>query len=190
MVITGCMMTFYKTVPAVVFWQFANQTFNAVVNFSNRNGIELFLTSTHFTQIASAGVTNEQLGIAYAAASSASVATALLFNKMISSSPALSAGIVGRFVPLVAVAAANCVNIPLMRQQEIKHGIEIQTEDGQVAGESTKAAVNAISQVSQTSLLLFHMFLSGYSFSNWNGNPRNGDSSSCHVASREDSDSH
>jgi hypothetical protein len=50
-------------------------------------------------------------------------------------------------VPLVAVAAANCVNIPLMRQQEIKHGIEIQTEDGQVAGESTKAAVSAISQV-------------------------------------------
>eukprot|EP00604_Paraphysomonas_vestita_P002573 CAMPEP_0174818818 /NCGR_PEP_ID=MMETSP1107-20130205/1722_1 /TAXON_ID=36770 /ORGANISM="Paraphysomonas vestita, Strain GFlagA" /LENGTH=226 /DNA_ID=CAMNT_0016031269 /DNA_START=346 /DNA_END=1026 /DNA_ORIENTATION=+ len=133
MVITGCMMTFYKTVPAVVFWQFANQTFNAIVNFSNRN--------------ASAGVTTEQLGTAYAAASSASVATALLFNKIVASSPALSAGIVGRFVPLVAVAAANCVNIPLMRQQELKHGIAIQTEDGQVVGESTQAAVDAISQV-------------------------------------------
>jgi sideroflexin-1/3 len=133
MVITGCMMTFYKSTPAVIFWQTVNQTFNAIVNYTNRN--------------ASAGVTNEQLGTAYVAATSASVATALGFNKLIASSPALSAGIVGRLVPLMAVAAANCVNIPLMRQQEIKHGIAIETEDGQVVGSSSKAAVAAISQV-------------------------------------------
>ncbi len=71
----------------------------------------------------------------------------MLFNKIVASSPTLSAGLIGRFVPLIAVAAANCVNIPLMRQQEIKHGIEIQTEDGQVVGESTAAAVNAVAQV-------------------------------------------
>lgn len=133
MVITGCMMTFYKSIPAVVFWQWANQSFNAIVNYTNRN--------------ASAGVTNEQLGYAYCAATSASVATALGFNAAIARSPALAAGIIGRFVPLLAVAAANCVNIPLMRAQEIKAGITIQTADGKDAGSSGIAAQHAIAQV-------------------------------------------
>jgi len=133
MTITGCMMTFYKSTSAVIFWQFANQSFNAIVNYTNRN--------------ASAGVTNEQLATAYVGATSASVITALGFNKLVASSPALSASIVGRFVPLVAVAAANFVNIPLMRQQEIKKGITIETADGKEAGLSSNAAVAAISQV-------------------------------------------
>lgn len=123
MLITGCMMTFYKSTPAVIFWQTVNQTFNAIVNYTNRN--------------ASAGVTNEQLGTAYVAATSASVLTALGLNKFFASSPTLSGGIVGRLVPLFAVAAANCVNIPLMRQQEIKHGIAIETADGTQAGFSS-----------------------------------------------------
>ena len=76
MLITGCMMTFYKSTPAVIFWQLANQSFNAIVNYSNRN--------------ASVGVSNEQLFTAYIAATSASVVTALGCNKIISSSPTLS----------------------------------------------------------------------------------------------------
>jgi hypothetical protein len=34
-----------------------------------------------------------------------------------------------RYVPFVAVAAANCVNIPLMRQNELLYGIDVYDEN-------------------------------------------------------------
>ena len=82
---------------------------------------------------------------AYAAATTTSVGAALLFNKVVATLPVLAP--VARFVPFIAVAAANCANIPLMRQQELKQGIMIQTADGREVGKSVNAAVSAISQV-------------------------------------------
>ncbi|KAF0700432.1 Aste57867_9057 [Aphanomyces stellatus] len=140
MVITGCMMAFYRSTPAVVFWQFMNQTFNSIVNYTNRN--------------ASTGVTTEQLLQAYAAASTMSVATAVGLNKFIAARPKLSNGLIGRFVPLMAVAAANWVNIPLMRQQELINGIAVETADGELVGKSKVAAQNAVLQVVPSRILM------------------------------------
>ncbi|TMW69559.1 hypothetical protein Poli38472_001715 [Pythium oligandrum] len=140
MLITGCMMTFYRSTPAVIFWQFMNQTFNSIVNYTNRN--------------ASTGVSTDQLLQAYAAASTASVATAVGLNKWVAKRPALSSGLVGRLVPLVAVAAANWVNIPLMRQRELINGIEVETEDGDKVGKSKIAAVQAVTQVVPSRILM------------------------------------
>ena len=44
--------------------------------------------------------------------------------------------LIGRFVPFVAVAAANCINIPLMRQRELKYGIPIYDEQDNRLGVS------------------------------------------------------
>lgn len=129
MIITAAMLTFYKTPRQVIFWQWFNQSFNAMVNYTNRSG--------------SSPISVDQLGVSYLSATSAALVTALGLNKLVKRAPPL----IGRFVPFVAVAAANCINIPLMRQKELKEGIEIYDEDGNKIGQSKVAAKKAIQEV-------------------------------------------
>ncbi|XP_034949907.1 sideroflexin-3 [Chelonus insularis] len=136
MFVTGCMLTFYKSTPAVIFWQWFNQSFNAVVNYTNRSG--------------TSPIPIETLAQSYVGAVGGAVFTALTLNRLVRFAPPL----VGRLVPFAAVAAANCVNIPLMRITELQNGIELQNEKGNVVGHSKKAAREAIASVTISRILM------------------------------------
>lgn len=127
--ITGCMMTFYRTTPAIVTWQLINQSFNACVNYTNRSG--------------DTPIPKSQLAASFALATTAATGTALGLNAVSKRGPPL----LGRLVPFAAVASANCINIPFMRQREIREGIPVFDSNGNRLGESSAAAKNAISKV-------------------------------------------
>lgn len=129
MLITGGMITFYQSTSAVVFWQWLNQSFNALVNYTNRSGDVV--------------QTDRQILTSYVLATSGAVGTALALNSLVKKMPPL----VGRLVPFAAVAAANCINIPLMRAQELKHGTTIYDINGNKLGYSKVAAQYGIGQV-------------------------------------------
>ncbi|XP_003367767.1 sideroflexin-1 [Trichinella spiralis] len=113
MMITGCMLTFYKTTKEVVFWQWFNQSFNALVNYTNRSG-----------------------------------------DSPIPLSESKMPSLIGRFVPFFAVAAANCINIPMMRMRELQYGIPVFDEDGQRLGNSCIAAQKAIQMVTMSRTIM------------------------------------
>ena len=62
-----------------------------------------------------------QMMIPYVSATAGALVTALGLNHVAKYAPPL----LGRFVPFVAVAAANCINVPLVRQDELINGIQV-----------------------------------------------------------------
>lgn len=113
-----------------MFWQFVNQSFNALVNYTNRN--------------ANSSVSVTQLGVSYVSATTSALVAAIgcksFWQKR--ASPLML-----RYVPFAAVASANCVNIPLMRQNELTQGIDVVDDDNNIIGKSRIASVKGISEV-------------------------------------------
>lgn len=110
------MLTFYRGNAAVVCWHVINQSFNGLLNYVNRN--------------TSSPMTDEQLAVSYVVATGSATSVALGLNRAVSAYPALAAGLLGRLVPFTAVAAANLINMPLMRRQELTAGIVVEDATG------------------------------------------------------------
>ncbi|KAK4308801.1 hypothetical protein Pmani_019521 [Petrolisthes manimaculis] len=137
MLMTGALLTFYRTTPAVIFWQWANQSFNALVNFTNRN--------------AKSALSVQQLGIAYISATSAALVTAIGLKSFLAGR---ASSLLQRYVPFAAVASANCINIPFMRQNELIQGIPVSDKDGNELANSRAAAAKGISLVVFSRILM------------------------------------
>ena len=112
-----CNNDYVRTTRQVVFWQWFNQSFNAVVNYNNRSGsnpipkewvrlvqvsrarVRILITfhtngeSTHYLTL------TRQLALSYAFATSGALVTALSLNNLARYLPS----IIGRFVPFCAV---------------------------------------------------------------------------------------
>lgn len=129
LVITAGMLTFYKTVYGTVFWQVLNQSFNAVVNYTNRSG--------------DAPVPTSRLATSFGIATTSATASALFLGKLAKKMNP----IYGRLVPFAAVAIANSINLPFMRSSEIMNGIQLINDKDEKIAESPKVAKKAISQV-------------------------------------------
>ncbi|XP_069699483.1 sideroflexin-3-like [Periplaneta americana] len=134
MILGAGMLTFRTRAADVIFWQWLNQSINALVNYSNRSGKDPISAKT--------------LGVSYVCATSAAVGTALGVNSFVTKFPP----VVGRLVPLGAVLMAAAINLPIMRNQELVHGTEIMDQNGNIVGRSRKTAIHSIFYVFLTRL--------------------------------------
>ncbi|XP_069016363.1 sideroflexin-2 isoform X2 [Embiotoca jacksoni] len=96
MAITGFMLQFYRTVPAVVFWQWVNQSFNALVNYTNRNAASPITPKEILNGIA---VTDEN------------------GNKLGHSKKAAAKGITQVVVSRITMAAPGMVILPIIMER-------------------------------------------------------------------------
>lgn len=125
--------------------QAVNQTYNASMNYGNRN--------------ASSTYTLQDLGQGYLAATTVSVLIALYTRRVFASTlksltgPSLT--IANSTLGYLAGAFAGAANLSLMRSKELKEGINVQSKEGeQTYGKSKVAAKKAIGQTAFSRFLL------------------------------------
>lgn len=113
----------------LIFWQWANQSYNLVVNHANRN--------------ASNSLSNTQMGVAYAAAVTTSCSIAVGMTQLVKKGLVPSA--FRHIVPYSAVASAGIANVFVMRWNEISQGITVQDKNGNDLGVSKQAGLISVS---------------------------------------------
>lgn len=136
-----CAMLGSRTVLGTALAQWANQSFNALQFYANRNASNPVPTNTVLMAYTGAVISSVSV-----AAGLRSLFTRLESRPAAPRTPAPLAMIrVGSAaVPFLGAAAAKPLQIGLMRQDELRQGVTVATEDGVVVGTSVLAGRTAV----------------------------------------------
>ncbi|CAI2369335.1 unnamed protein product [Moneuplotes crassus] len=133
-----------QTVAAIIFWQCINQTYNAVLNYSNRN--------------ASSNSDTKGLLKAYCAAVICSITIGLLVKALLSPYFAYFEGSTQHFfsflISLSACGSAGVANVLIMRASEMKEGIALTDAKGNEFGKSPIIGKNAVIKTALSRIFL------------------------------------
>jgi len=142
-IIFGMLMT-PPTPMNTMFWQWLNQTYNAGMNYGNRN--------------ASSQQTTGDILFGYSAAVASSISISLSLRKLSSGVTKNMKGgtmvLANSIINYIAVASAGFLNSYCMRMGEMSRGIKIQDEEGNEMGISKKSAEKAVIQTSLSRMVL------------------------------------
>eukprot|EP01138_Halocafeteria_seosinensis_P015326 gb/GECG01015642.1/.p1 GENE.gb/GECG01015642.1/~~gb/GECG01015642.1/.p1 ORF type:complete len:347 (+),score=30.88 gb/GECG01015642.1/:1-1041(+) len=135
-----------NTTPSQLFWQWTNQSYNAGMNYGNRN--------------ATLPVSPKDLAVSYVGACSIACGVAFGFgkwsNKIAESKrfgPTVTK-LIQRFVPFTAVALAGAGNVAFMRYNNVRDGIRVYDEFRDEQGTSITAGRIATGQAALTRMVL------------------------------------
>lgn len=129
-IMDGAMLLANST-HSTIFAQWLNQTYNALHYYANRN--------------ASNEDTATQRLVAYAGATASSVAASLGIRRAASRMRNASlAPVLARLGPFGAVAAADLLNLAVMRQSEYVKGVHVYDENGDWVGKSRRCGALAV----------------------------------------------
>ncbi len=123
----GMMIHGPTSTAAGMFWQWVNQSYNVVNNYTNRAGRE---------------VDNASLLKTYGIGVSVACTIVFVSNQLIARVPALKS--LGLLIPYLAVASAGGLNVTLTRMDEIQNGIAVRDASGNNVGTSKNAGALAV----------------------------------------------
>lgn len=136
-----------QTLPSIVFWQWINQSYNAIFNYSNAGSVHVSKTSGSVTSWIQ---DNSDLLKAYSSAVTVSISLAVVLTECLKRarlSPQVKKSLQA-FVPYTAVSCAAITNLGLMRSHELTEGLPVRTPGGTVVGHSQVAAKRALVEAS------------------------------------------
>ncbi|XP_022181674.1 sideroflexin-2-like [Myzus persicae] len=122
-------------------WHGLNQSYDSLVNFTNRNGDTKFSPTTQ-----------ARFGISILTATATSTLAAFHIERFLLSK--ICHRILHRFVPLMTFAGASFINVPIMRHKEIIEGVRIYDCNKEKVGYSRFAGLKGIGETIVTRIIM------------------------------------